>query len=227
MVGVDGGVDAHAGLELADELVVLVEIDPHRDALHHLDEIAGRVLRRQDRELRAGAGRERADRALEHVVGEGVDVERDALADRHIGEIGFLRIGVDPGVGDVDDGEHRGARHHEAAELDLLDLRRDAVHRRAHGGQIEVALGVVERGLGLHVGRKLLERQLGIAEQLIERVGSLLRDQLALRLRGDQGGGAVVEIELRAGLALDQRILALDVLLLERDAGVDDFEGLP
>ena len=56
MVGVDRGVDAHAGLQLADELVVLVEIDPHRDALHHLDEIAGRVLRRQDRELRAGAG---------------------------------------------------------------------------------------------------------------------------------------------------------------------------
>src|SRR4051812_23927936 len=74
MVGVDGGVDAHAGLQLADELVVLVEIDPYRDALHHLDEIARRVLRRQDRELRAGARRERADRSLEHMIGEGVDL---------------------------------------------------------------------------------------------------------------------------------------------------------
>jgi hypothetical protein len=37
-------------------MVILVEIDPHRHALHHLDEIAGGVLRRQDRELRAGAG---------------------------------------------------------------------------------------------------------------------------------------------------------------------------
>src|SRR5947209_4347553 len=54
MVGVDGGVDAHAGLQLADEFVVAVEIDPYRYALHHLDEIAGGVLRRQDRELRAG-----------------------------------------------------------------------------------------------------------------------------------------------------------------------------
>ena len=84
---------------LRHELVVVVEIDPHRHALHHLDEIAGGVLRRQDRELRAGAGRQRADRALEDVIGEGVDLERDGLADRDIGEIGFLRIGVDPRVG--------------------------------------------------------------------------------------------------------------------------------
>src|SRR5215208_6127757 len=84
MVGVDRGVDAHAGLQLADELVVLVEIDPHRNALHHLDEIARGVLRRQDRELRAGAGRERADRALERMIGEGIDLERDGLADRDI-----------------------------------------------------------------------------------------------------------------------------------------------
>src|SRR5438105_3139946 len=64
MAGVDGGVDAHAGLELAHVLVGLVEIDADRHALHHLDEIAGGILRRQDRELRSGAGRERADLAL-------------------------------------------------------------------------------------------------------------------------------------------------------------------
>ena len=93
----------------------------------------------------------------------------------------------------------------EAAELDLVDLGRDAGHRRAHGGEIEVALGVVERGLGLLVGRKLLERQIGIAEQLVERGRSLLLDELQLGLRGDQRGGAVVEVELRAEIALDQR----------------------
>src|SRR5712675_3355159 len=82
VVGVYGGEDAHAGLQLADELVVLVEIDPYWHALHHLDEIARRVLRRKDRELRAGAGRERADRALEQMVGEGVDVERHGLSNR-------------------------------------------------------------------------------------------------------------------------------------------------
>ena len=73
------------------------------------------------------------------------------------------------GLDGVDDAEHRRAGHDEAAELDLLDLRRDAVHRRAHHGVVEIALGLVERRLGLHVGRKLLERQIGIAEQLVER----------------------------------------------------------
>src|SRR3954463_4164892 len=56
MAGVDGRIDAHAGLQLPHVFVGLVEIDPDRDALHHLDEIAGGVLRRQDRELCAGAG---------------------------------------------------------------------------------------------------------------------------------------------------------------------------
>src|SRR4029078_5290387 len=87
MVGVDRGIDAHAGLQFANKLVVLVEIDSHRDALHYLDEIARRILRRQDRELRAGAGRERPDRALEHMIGEGIDLDRNGLPDRDIGEI--------------------------------------------------------------------------------------------------------------------------------------------
>ena len=122
--------------------------------------------------------------------------------------------------------EHRRAGDDEAAELDLLDLGRDAVHRRAHRGEVEVALRVVERGLGLHVGRKLLQRQIGIAEQLLQRVGALLLDELLLRLRGDQCGRGVVEVELRADIALDQRILALDVALLELDAGGHDLQRL-
>ena len=103
-------VDAHAGPQLLHELVVLVEIDPHRHALHHLDEIARRVLRRQDRELRAGAGRERADRALERVVGERIDLERHRLADRDIGEIGFPSDWRRPRAWTSDDAEHRRCR---------------------------------------------------------------------------------------------------------------------
>src|SRR6478672_5670120 len=40
VAGVDGGVNAHAGLQLAYVFVGLVEIDADRHALHHLDEIA-------------------------------------------------------------------------------------------------------------------------------------------------------------------------------------------
>src|SRR3984893_13463317 len=63
MAGVDRGVGAHAGFQLADIFVIVVEIDPHRHPLHHLDEIAGGVLRRQDRKLRPGAGAQRTDGA--------------------------------------------------------------------------------------------------------------------------------------------------------------------
>src|SRR3954451_5385754 len=80
VAGVDGGVNAHAGLQLAYVFVGLVEIDADRHALHHLDEIAAGVLRRQDRELRAGTGRERADLALEDMVRKRVDLERDRLS---------------------------------------------------------------------------------------------------------------------------------------------------
>src|SRR6266849_6906190 len=73
MAGVDRGIGAHAGLQLLDVFVIAVEIDSHRHPLHHLDEVTGGVLRRQDRELRAGAGAERTDGALEHVIGEGID----------------------------------------------------------------------------------------------------------------------------------------------------------
>src|SRR6185312_12449314 len=46
MPGVDAGINAHAGFQLFDQRIVLVEIDAHRDPLHHLDEVAGGVLRR-------------------------------------------------------------------------------------------------------------------------------------------------------------------------------------
>src|SRR3954466_3097379 len=84
MAGVDRSVGAHARLQLLHELVVAVEIDPYRGPQHHLDEVAGGVLRRRDRKLRAGAGAERTHRALEDVVGERVDINGDGLTDSAI-----------------------------------------------------------------------------------------------------------------------------------------------
>ena len=133
VAGVDLDVDAHAGAQQA-RVLVLVEGDAHGHALHHLDPVAGGVLRRQDRELRAGAGADRDHGAGEGVVGETVDVERRLLPDAQIGDVGFLRIGVDPGALVVDHAEHRRAGGDEAAELDVVDLRRGARDRRAHHG---------------------------------------------------------------------------------------------
>src|SRR6266481_4004349 len=67
MAGVDRGIGAHAGLQLPDVFVIAVEIDSHRHALHHLDEVTGGVLRRQDRELRSRSRAQRAHGALEQM----------------------------------------------------------------------------------------------------------------------------------------------------------------
>ena len=54
--GVDGGVDRHAGAQQVLFRNVLRHTDPHRQALHDLGEIAGGVVRRQQREHRTRAG---------------------------------------------------------------------------------------------------------------------------------------------------------------------------
>src|SRR3954451_18443341 len=56
MAGVDRSVGAHARLQLLHELDVAVEVAPLRYLLHRLAVLAGGVLLRQDRKLRAGAG---------------------------------------------------------------------------------------------------------------------------------------------------------------------------
>jgi hypothetical protein len=97
MLGVDLDRCAHAR---AQRRIVRPggEQDADRHALHDLDPIAGRVLRRQDGEFRSGAGADAGDRALEIVIGIGVDVDRHLLARPHIGEVGLLEIGLDPDI---------------------------------------------------------------------------------------------------------------------------------
>src|SRR4051794_9922150 len=49
-----------------DQRIIVVEGDLYRHALHNLGEIAGRVLRRQQGELRPRSRRETVDPAVEH-----------------------------------------------------------------------------------------------------------------------------------------------------------------
>src|SRR5438309_7332216 len=63
LVGVNAGFHRHSRQQALQQLLALVERDPDRDALHHLGEIAGRVIRRQQREVRAAVGRDALDAA--------------------------------------------------------------------------------------------------------------------------------------------------------------------
>ena len=124
--GVDRDVGAHAGAQ-AGHVLIGVEAEAQRNALHDLDPIAAGVLRRQDRELRAGAGRDRTDGAMPFPAGERVDRHRRGQAGVNVGQVGFLRVAVDPEAGVGDDREDGLTGVRDAAEL---DLRRPASRRR-------------------------------------------------------------------------------------------------
>ena len=135
--------------------------------------------------MRTGARAHCDDGAGESVVGETVDVERRLLSDAQVGKVRLFRIGLDPRRLIVDHAEHRGAGSNKAAELDVVHLRGGARHRRAHDRMVEIALRVVENGLGLGVFWKLFERQIRIAKQLAQCGVALLHGKLRLQLRRD------------------------------------------
>src|ERR1700753_3161395 len=78
--GIDPRLRRQAGADFDALQAVAVEQDLHRHALDDLGEVAGGVLRRQQRELRTGAGRQAVDRAGEVEVGIHVERDPDMLA---------------------------------------------------------------------------------------------------------------------------------------------------
>src|SRR5689334_23112316 len=82
---------------------------------------------------------------------------------------------------------------------------------------VEIAIGLVISRLRLQIGRELFERQIGIAEQLVQRGAELLFPKLKLQLGGEESRPGVVEVELRAGLAGRERALAVDIAAPEID----------
>ena len=69
-----------------------------------------------------------------------------------------------------------------SAGLQRVDLRHDAVERRAHHGVIELALRLVDLRLGLQILRMLRDVEVGIAAELGELDFRCLRNELSLRL---------------------------------------------
>ena len=150
----------------------------------------------------------------------------DRLADAQMRDVGFLRVGVDPGRAVVDQAEHRRAGGDVAADLDARDLRRHAGDRRAQHGVVEIALGLVERGRGLRVGRIFLDRQVGVAEQLVADALAAAARAFELRLRRDQRHHRVVHVGLRAGAVGEQRVLAVDIALLQLEGLARERDAL-
>src|SRR5271163_1912881 len=74
-LGVDARRHRHAGPQIAGAGAVAVEHDLDGDPLHHLGEIAGGVVRRQQRESLAAGRREAVDAAVVDAAGEHIDLD--------------------------------------------------------------------------------------------------------------------------------------------------------
>src|SRR3981081_1351854 len=70
--GIDPGNDGHAGAQPVEEAVRVVDDDFNGNTLNHFGEIAGRIVGRQKRELRARARRKREYVAAQPVTRESI-----------------------------------------------------------------------------------------------------------------------------------------------------------
>jgi hypothetical protein len=164
---------------------------------------------------------------VEDAVGESIDGDLGFFARAQVSHVRFLRIGVDPGIAVVDHAQHRRAGGDKAARLDIVHLGRGAGDRRFQHGVVKIALRLIEHGAGLHERRILLDRQVRLAEELVEDVRALLHGEFRLQLRGDQPGIGVVEIRGGSRQTLGQRRLALDVALLDLDGLLRELDQSP
>src|SRR5438270_1122716 len=120
LVRFDGRHDAHARPQHVLGIHGAVQMNAHRDTLHHFREVAGRVVRRQQRELRPGGRRQALDVAAEmHPL---VRIYRDVggITGRHVSRLGLLEIRRDPYVLERHDGHQRLAGLHQLAQFHSL-----------------------------------------------------------------------------------------------------------
>src|SRR6266702_6877389 len=181
---VDAGDDRHARHEPRQQRLVVIELDAHGNALHHLGEIAGGVVGRQQRDLRTGRRRDALDLAAELFARKTVDGDLDRLARCYVRELGLLVIR---------DHIDLWQRHHVdevGADVDVvaglhLTLADDAIERRRDLSITKLELHARQRRLGgVELGGALLP-------------GAL--QDFELMLLGCDHGAACAHVGLRLG----------------------------
>src|SRR5580692_10706517 len=89
------GLYRHSGIQPMLWVLAGVELDSHRQALHHLHVVAGCILRGQQAEAIATRAGQVPDVARV-VAAEGIDVDCDFLAAMHPGELRLLEVRSHP-----------------------------------------------------------------------------------------------------------------------------------
>src|SRR6266851_3598302 len=183
-VGANSCDDRHPRQQALQQWLALVELDPDRDALHHLGEIARGVVGRQQCELRSAGGRNSLDAARQFLAWETVDGHLDRLPRLHPRQLGLLVVGHHIDVGQRHDVDEVAPDIDVVAGLHLA-LANHTVERRRDFGVTEPEAGGGQRGLGtLQIRFALL---LGSREHLD--LVALRRDQRPARPNIGLGAG--------------------------------------
>src|SRR5712671_5578648 len=144
--GIDGRINRHARAQQVLLRDILRHTNANRQPLHDLGEVAGGVIRRQQREHRAGRRRDAVDDAAELAMPVGVHRDRHRLARTDALELRLLEVGIDEDVVERHDIAEPLPHHHEVAGVDQTVGERP-LDRRAHRREVEVALGLGQRRL--------------------------------------------------------------------------------
>src|ERR1700737_1303111 len=96
--GIDGRINRHASAQQVLLRDIFRHANANRKPLHDLGEVAGGVIRRQQREHRAGRRRDAVDDAGELAMAVGVHRDRHRLAWTDALELRLLEVGIDEDV---------------------------------------------------------------------------------------------------------------------------------
>jgi hypothetical protein len=95
--------------QFAEFRAIVFKFDAHRHPLNDLGKIAGRILRRDDAELRTRCRREACDAAPKADAGQHVGNNFGGLALANACQLTFLEVGINPQAAGRNDGQELGS----------------------------------------------------------------------------------------------------------------------
>src|SRR6266478_2582307 len=135
---IHGRFDGHAGPQQMLRVLILIQSDSHRESLHDLHVVPGRIFRWEYAEQRTGGARKALHSAFV-VAPEGVHPDGDRLAGSHLSELRLFEIGRDPNVVQGNDHEQALTRLDAMAKLNGFSADH-AADRRINFGVAEIEL---------------------------------------------------------------------------------------
>ena len=123
-----------------------VEHNLDRHALHDFHIVARSILRRQQAEACAAGASDAVDLAVV-LASIGIDLNGDALARLHVAQLGFLEVGGNPDVIEIDHFHQFLPRNDVLPDLDRA-VADDPVHRSDHFRVVEIEFRLFEAGFG-------------------------------------------------------------------------------